>query len=70
MKDWFFPRSLLRCSHERSHSHPDVPVLRPGLLRTQDPEVPVVEEVPDHHSDGEMSLNLVSRCSHLVLVQI
>lgn len=55
---FFPPRSLLWRSHERSHPHPDVPVLRPGLLWTQDPEVPVVEEVPDHHSDGEMWLSL------------
>lgn len=70
IKDLFFLRSLLWCSHECGDSHPDVPVLRPGLLRTQDPEVPVVEEVPDHHSDGEIWLDLVCRCSHLVLVQI
>lgn len=60
-KDFFFLRSLLWCSHECSDSHPDVPVLWPGLLWTQDPEVPVVEEVPDHHSDGEMSLDLACK---------
>lgn len=45
--------SVLRCAHERSNPRLDVPVLWPGLLWTQDPEVPVVEEVLDHHPDGK-----------------
>lgn len=49
-------RSLLWRAHERGDPRPDVPVLWAGLLWTQDPEVPVVEEVPDHHSDGELPL--------------
>lgn len=52
----FLWRSLLWRAHERGHPCPDVPVLWPGFLWTQDPEVPVVEEVPDHHSDGEIPL--------------
>lgn len=52
----FLWHSLLWRAHERGDPRPDVPVLWPGLLWTQDPKVPVVEEVPDHHSDGEMPL--------------
>lgn len=46
--------SILWRPHERCHSRLDVPVLWPGFLRTEDPEVPVVEEVLDHHPDGEI----------------
>lgn len=56
----FLWRSLLWRAHERGDPRPDVPVLWPGLLWTQDPKVPVVEEVPDHHSDGETPLGGVA----------
>lgn len=53
--------NVCRCSilwrpHERCHSCLDVPVLWPGFLRPEDPEVPVVEEVLDHHPDGKTML--------------
>lgn len=46
--------SILRRPHECCHPCLDVPVLWPGFVRAEDPEVPVVEEVPDHHPDGKM----------------
>lgn len=48
--------SILWCPHERCYSCLDVPVLWPGFLRAEDPEVPVVEEVFDHHPDGKILL--------------
>lgn len=54
--------SFLWCTHERNDPCPDVSVLWPGLLWTKDPKVPVVEEVLNHHPDGEYYE--MSNCQH------
>lgn len=55
----FFSNSILRCSYECSYPCPYVSLLRAGCLRAKDPEIFVVEEVPDHYSDGILTFQFL-----------
>lgn len=52
-QSWFcFPCSVLWGNHQLLHPCAHVRLLWPGRLRTSDAEVPLVEEIPHHYSNG------------------
>lgn len=44
--------SFLWCNHQLFHPRPHVRLLRPGSLGASGAEIPLVEEIPHHYSDG------------------
>lgn len=44
--------SFLWCNHQLFHPRAHVRLLRPGSLGASGAEIPLVEEIPHHYSDG------------------
>lgn len=54
--------SLFRCNHQLFNPRAHVWLLWSGSLGTSDAEVPLVEEIPHHHSDGGSHCWAASMC--------
>lgn len=55
-------RSILWCNHQLLHPRAHVWLLWPGSLGTSGAEVPLVEEIPHHYSDGGFYLRITVLC--------
>lgn len=62
---FFYSYSILWCSYECRNPCPYVSLLWAGCLWAKDPEILVVEEVPDNYPNGILTLNY---CAVMILL--